>query len=173
MPMPGSRLCPHFSYTGAWTLTPGSQLCARTEAGEAIMRDPVQIFSWSDMIFPIVLTFVQNAPWRHVYRVAISADDILHILWRCHIGSAIILSCKVTMWIGYDSAALWVRNQAILDWQLVREAEAGLGRGENTSSLQHCHFGIAAEFYTISNLCWHVVEICFITTNLFIKTNSF
>lgn len=74
------------------------------------MRDPVQIFSLSDTIFLIVLTFVQNAPWRHVYRVATSANDILRILWRCHIGSAIILSCKVTMRIEYDSPALWVRN---------------------------------------------------------------
>jgi len=63
--------------------------------------------------------------------------------------------------------------QTILDWQSVREAEVGLERGENTSSLQHCHFCIAAVFYTISSLCWCIVEVCFITTDLFfIKTNS-
>lgn len=59
--------------------------------------------------------------------------------------------------------------QAILNQQSVREAEVGLGRGENTSSLQNCHFGIAVQLYNISILHRCIVEICFITTDSFYK----
>lgn len=45
------------------------------------MCGPVLIFSLSDRIFLTVLTFAQNAPWRHIYRAATSADDILPVLW--------------------------------------------------------------------------------------------
>lgn len=110
------------------------------------------------MVFPILLTFAQNAPWRHVYRVAISANDILHILWRCHVGNAVILSSKWPCQLNMTQLISGLHTQGILCQQIVRGAEEGLEEGEETSSLQYCHF---------SSLYLCIVELSFVTTGLF------
>lgn len=148
MPAPCSRSCPDRSYPGAWTLIPGPQL------GERTVHGSVQICSLSDMVFPIFLTFVQNAPWRHVYRIAMSANDILYVLRRCHIGNAAMLSSKWPCELNMTQLLSGLHTQGILCQQTVRGAEVGLEKGEKTSFLQHSHF---------SRLYWCIVEISFIT----------
>lgn len=138
------------------------------------MHGPVQICNLSDVILPIFLTFVQNAPWRHIYRVATSANDILHILWRCHMGNAIILSSKWPCELNMTQLLFGLHTQGILCQETVRGAEVGLDKGEETSSLQCCHFSIAAMSYTGTSLYWCIVEICLATTeHFFVKTKVF